>query len=716
MKITEDKNVPLIVGDIETMAGLMDFGFYDPDSKEWFEFEISEFKNEMLEFVNFYVNSHYEYVVGYNYLKFDAQVIQYLIENYHNWVTFNNLEIIDKLYMFTQRLIRDQKYAKFSTFKESELSKKVIDVFTILGLDNLARSSSLKKCQFQLDLESVEEMPIHHSTKVLTEEHIQMIKSYRRNDVISTLEVFNLCLGNTEHPLYKGNNQVELRFDIKEEFNLECLNYSDIKIGEELMIRAYLEEVKIDRKDFPRTGTFRKTIKLKECVPDYIEFESKQLKDILKSIKSRTIRQDEVVHYNFKINGTEYDLKNGGIHSKNDAQCFNSSDDYYIYTSDVASYYPVSKIKRRLFPAHLGEKFLNAYEKRYNKRIELKPLSKNNKKIKGICDAIKLQCNIVFGKMGSKESPFFDMKALLSVTIGNEITILKLIEDLELAGFHVISANTDGFETMVLKSKEEEYLSICKKWEDLTEYILEHGKYDWIKYSTVNDYIAKISTGEYKTKGDLNINHEIYKNKSWKVVSLALYEYFTIGKNPIDFINEHNNIFDFCLMCRAKGELRLETQKIIKEGNWQKEMDINWLKISDDSWIKREHIGVLDYLRAGIPFEEMKEQCIQDSSQVEIKNEGKLMRYYLSTDSEWSLFKRGIGSTGKPTNVNFHAGNDLGKVYIKNFNTYVDIDNYNIDKKQYIFKALKIIDKIEKTKKLSNFINSLKPQKQLELW
>ena len=44
--------------------------------------------------------------------------------------------------------------------------------------------------------------------------------------------------------------------------------------------------------------------------------------------------------------------------------------------------------------------------------------------------------------MGSKVSPFFDMKALYSITIGNEFTLLKLIEDLELNNFHVISANT----------------------------------------------------------------------------------------------------------------------------------------------------------------------------------------------------------------------------------------------------------------------------------
>ena len=59
-------------------------------------------------------------------------------------------------------------------------------------------------------------MPIHHSIEDLTEEQIKEIKSYRRNDVLSTLELYYLTRGLTTHPIYKDNDQIQLRLDISE--------------------------------------------------------------------------------------------------------------------------------------------------------------------------------------------------------------------------------------------------------------------------------------------------------------------------------------------------------------------------------------------------------------------------------------------------------------------------------------------------------------------
>ena len=670
MKITEQINLKIEICDCETLKCLFTAGFYNPDTEEWKIFEISEYKNDLYEFVSFYNVNNFDRGVWYNGIAFDCQVIQYILDNYNEWANFNNQQIVDKIYNYAQKVIEDKNYRGFGEYREYDFSVPCFDVFTILGLENAARSTSLKKCEFNLDYHSVEEMPIHHSVEKLSREEVEQVILYMQNDILATYEVFKLVLGETNHPIYKGSNQLSFRYDIMEEFGLDCLNYSDIKIGEELMIKAYCEENGIERKELPKKGTFRKTINLKDCIPEYIEFKTPKLKELLKTVKKRVIKQDETIEYNFEINGTHYDLKNGGIHSDNTSQTFYSDEEFIIYTSDVGSFYPASKIKRKIYPAHLGQKFLNTYEKRYNKRIELKPLSKTVKKIKGVCDGIKLQLNIVFGKMGSKESLFYDMKALLSVTIGNQFTLLKLIEELELNGHHVISANTDGIEVRVKRSKEKEYLEICKNWEELTGYILEHDQYEWIKYSTVNDYIAKTTSGKIKQKGDMLTDFEIYKNKSWRIVSLAIYEYFVNGKDPIQFIKNHDNIYDFCIMARASGQLYLEMQKVDEKGN------------------------------------------------LETQKLKKLLRYYLTTDKEWQLYKRGIGSTGKPANISLHADNELGSIYIKYFNQYEQksMKDYNIDYNQYIYKALKLIDKILGTNKLKSFIESTKETKQISMF
>ena len=96
----------------------------------------------------------------------------------------------------------------------------------------------------------------------------------------------------------------------------------------------------------------------------------------------------------------------------------------------------------------------------------------------------------------------------------------------------------------------------------------------------------------------------------------------------------------------------------------------------------------------------------------------KLVRYYYSTDSNWQLFKRGTGSTGKSMNVNQAAPNELGTIYIQYFNKFEDkpFDDYKVDLNQYIYKCYRIISKVEKNKKDKNFLTSLNQVTQMSLF
>ena len=58
----------------------------------------------------------------------------------------------------------------------------------------------------------------------------------------------------------------------------------------------------------------------------------------------------------------------------------------------------------------------------------------------------KIQINGSFGKFGSKYSKLYSPNMLLATTITGQLTLLMLIEQLELNNIPVISANTDGLE------------------------------------------------------------------------------------------------------------------------------------------------------------------------------------------------------------------------------------------------------------------------------
>ena len=664
MKI-QNKEFKIAIADIETLKCCSMFGFYDFENDQWHIFEISEFKNDLYAFVKFYSKNNWDRIVWFNGIDFDTQVIEYILKEHDKWFNFNGLEIAKLIYEQAQKVIDNKKYGVFNEFRVDYMEIKPIDVYTILGLDNEARRSSLKKCAFQLD-EEVEEMPIHHTVKSLTEEEIIQVRDYMKNDILITHKLFNITIGNTDHPVYKGNNQLELRLDIQDEFGIDCLNYSDIKIGDELLKASYAKAIRKDVKDLPKKGFFRKDIKLKFCIPKYVEFQTEQLKELLKETKSKVIKQQEKHEVEFNFKGTNYTIGLGGGHSDNTSEIWESDEDNQLVDLDVGSLYPAIIVNNSYYPYHLGKELLNVYKQLYEKRIELKPLAKKDKKIAGIVGAIKLILNSAYGKMGSMDSWMFDKQVQVSVCLTGQFALLMLIESLELEGIHVFSFNTDGITLKLHKDKVERFKELCEDWENKTNFILERVDYRKIAYSTVNDYIAITNDGKVKTKGDFISEFELWKNKSFRVVGLALQEYFTKGTKPEDFIRNHKNIYDFCIMSRATGDLHLEMQ-------------------NDKNEI------------------------------IELK---KLVRYYYSTDSNWQLFKRGTGSTGKSMNVNQAAPNELGTIYIQYFNKFEDkpFDDYKVDLNQYIFKCYRIIAKVEKNKKDKNFLTSLNQVTQMSLF
>lgn len=246
---------------------------------------------------------------------------------------------------------------------------------------------------------------------------------------------------------------------------------------------------------------------------------------------------------------------------------------------------------------------------------------------------------------------------------------------LEEAGFRVISGNTDGIVCIYPTDKEEEYLNICHNWEKLVGNDkmgkLEFTEFVGLWQDNINSYIAKSSDGKVKKKGKFvtiygNPGCEINKNKSARIIPLALEEYFINGKDPITFIKNHTNIYDFCIAKKAAGKLYYEEQ-------WS------------------------------------------NNGKIVTKTHKKLVRYFISTDGT-ILYKRGINNMGNPMNNHCEAPNELGQPLVTYFNAFYNKDNYNIDYNYYILQTLQRIDNIEKTKKAVAFIESLSRTQQLSLW
>lgn len=712
-KTSSDVNIfspNFLVYDIETLREMFLIGIYDPVENEYIEFEVSRSKNQLDSFVNYALRHVENYLwVGYNNIRFDSQIIEWIIRNYEKWHDLSTLEICAIIAQKAADVIHDANYEVFPEYRESDMTLSQLDLFKVNHYDNKNRMVSLKRLQFEMDYENIEEMPIHH-TKInmtATERHVTRI--YCKNDVMSTYEFLKITLGDTPHPLYKENNQIQLRADIENEFGIKCTNFSDSKIGDEMIKKYYIQEKNIEYNNLPRKGFFRKEIHLKNCIAQYVEFETDQLNNFLRRIRKTTLGMNDDFMEEIDFYGVKYTFAKGGLHSVNKPEIFEADDDYFIIDWDVDSYYPAIIINNGRYPAHLGKEFLVGYEKLFKKRLELKPLAKNDKRIKGIVGGLKLAVNSVYGKSSDVQSWIYDRQLTMFTTITGELSLMMLIEKYELNGIKVISANTDGVTLRIHKDLVDKMFEINNWWCEITKYQLSRTDYKKIIFSTVNDYLAIDTNGEVKKKGDFLTDFELHKNKSARIVPIALERYF-VDNIPVDeTIRAHTNLYDFCLRQKATKDFHYEgiivKQKDIPEEELQKVINSKWKKVSwwdkKEYWLNEGTVQTDQF--AGFTSEQMRNiinyEFKMNSAKRSVYN--KLIRYYISNEGEKLLKIKNDTCDTKAAKISqVEAGEWLSTVcnYLPKNSSVSNVNfTYYIDKAENML--LKIQTKGKKTKK-----------------
>ena len=81
-------------------------------------------------------------------------------------------------------------------------------------------------------------------------------------------------------------------------------------------------------------------------------------------------------------------------------------------------------------------------------------------------EALKIVINSIYGKFGSELFFLYDRMAQLRVTINGQLMTMTLVEELEINGIHVISANTDGIIIKLPKEKIDIFNDITKRWNE----------------------------------------------------------------------------------------------------------------------------------------------------------------------------------------------------------------------------------------------------------
>tara|TARA_R110001632_G_scaffold20736_1_gene61706 strand:+ start:1184 stop:3121 length:1938 start_codon:yes stop_codon:yes gene_type:complete len=544
------------VMDYETMTNLFVGVFQCYSSKETKIFKIhSSLYNDIEPLVKFLQRNKNlkEKHISFNGINFDSQITEFILKNQVKLVKADASDIVDAIYAEAQETISRSNAREFSKYPEWKLSIEQIDVFKINHWDNNNKRTSLKWAQFAMDWPNLQDMPIHHAERVHTEEEIQMITDYCINDVESTKKILHLS-----KPL------IAVRKQIKEKYGLECYNYSNTKIGSQLLLGLYCEATDKKKYDVKDLRTFRNGIPINDILFDYIEFKTPPFQQFLKKLKDKTIYNTKSdFKYKLRFKGYEFHYGAGGIHQCIKPDKYLAEGDIIIKDLDVASLYPSIACVNNMYPAHLGPEFFQVYKNEIvDVRLAEKKKPKANRDI-AIIEGFKEAANASYGNSNSEYSWLYDPKYTMQTTINGQLLVSMLVEDLliNIPESVLLQTNTDGATMQFDKKYLDKYDEICKEWEKKTKLILEYADYSAMYIWDVNNYISLYTDGNTKCKGrfewedlqNYKYSH-LHKNKSHLVVAKAIYNYFINGIDPTEYLKSNTSIFDYCAGVKIKGD------------------------------------------------------------------------------------------------------------------------------------------------------------------
>lgn len=582
------------VMDYETLANCFTGVFEHYKTQETEIFVVHDLQNDLNRFIDFLkLNiTNKEWHISYNGLAFDGQVTHYILDNYKNWLELSGCEIAAIIYLYAQRCIQKSNNKEFADYPQWKMDINQIDVFKMHHWDNPAKRSSLKWIQYSMDWQNILDMPIHHETEITTQEEIDIILEYCVNDVKSTKEIYN-----------RAKSQIGLRKELTKTYGINLFSASEPRISKELFGYYLTQKLNIPKRDLRNMRTHRDIIKIKDIILPYVKFTSPEFNMLLQRFNALEVDANNLkgsFKYKLDYKGLVTHFGTGGAHGAASKGVYESTEDMVIMSSDVTSYYPNLAIKNQWSPGHFPkEEFCDQYEWFFEER---KKIPKSNP----MNYVYKIILNSTFGLSNDVNSFFYDPELFCKITINGQLTLMMLYEQImeRIPGAVALLQNTDGVETLIPKTYVEEYMQICKEWQEKTNLNLEHDEYQKLILADVNNYIGvnnyvdvditkwreikqsqphylfkvnndKFSFAPVKLKGRFDFhNLQLHKNKSKLVIPKAIYQYFVNDKLPEHYLEENKNILDYCIGGKSKGDWKQVARSIekgeLKEVNLQK--------------------------------------------------------------------------------------------------------------------------------------------------
>lgn len=301
----------------------------------------------LLDFVNRDI-----YLAGFNIISYDNTVIKMLMADLFKFKSIKDMNT--KLYQLSKTIVEtDPEILKrdyvIRMYRQYNVRFKSIDVQRVAALDKVFKS--LKQTLINLSWHSINEFnlppidlekelkyyPAYKDTpnalkyikqwdRFLLKEHLDKLKIYNRNDVLGVCELFSFL-----------QEAIGLRFNLNIRYGIDVFSASDSRIADIFISKYYSEYTGIPYDDYKDLRTYRTRMSIGKIIDPIIKFQTKELNDLLNKLRHTVVNGTDEINYPVYFNGMIYDIKSGGIHSRDIPGTFiqGQKDIAYIKDGDV---------------------------------------------------------------------------------------------------------------------------------------------------------------------------------------------------------------------------------------------------------------------------------------------------------------------------------------------------------------------------------------------
>ncbi len=535
-----------------------------------------------------------------------------------------------------------------------------------------------KKDEYRgLSLEQLNILCTNDFDRYVLPKYIEPMLHYNKNDVFLVCEIVR-----------QKPDEVKLRYSITNALGVNVLCSARANIADKLTIKFYSDMSGLRKDQFIKGRTERTRLSFKKIIFPHIKFKTKQLQDFLEDIKKVSIYRTTSKEFEREVDfyGTKYTIATGGIHSQDPPRVFISNDKFTYLHHDYTSYYPSIMISYDIYPAHLNKQaFVKMVSFLKDTRVKCKHTKDEDGYVmQGVpnkigAEALKIVINSIYGKLGSELFFLYDRFAQMQVTINGQLMTMTLVEELELNGIHVVSANTDGLVIKLPNDKFDVYKDITDRWNEFNKMGADYEEYERIISRDVNSYFDIQKDGTIEFKGALDPKQyikDLKKGYDMPIVAKAVFEYFVNGTPVMETLHNHKDILDFCKTQNVGKQFDVVYQ-IYKDNEIKtikSQRHVRFYVSNSGVIIQKQHktTGALSRLASGKPVVILNSLDDKPIEERDI-NYGY---YYEECYKIIDPIKLGISSTTKANPIlGTKSGKALLKQYARKYNTLFDNDD-----------------------------------------